>query len=129
MSQEAAYVPLLGRIAAGEPMHAEESYEDIFPLPKQIVGDNSTALFLLRVTGDSMIDAAIVDGDLVVVRQQPTAENGDIVAAMIEGEATVKTFQPYEGHVWLRPANPMYDPVLGDHAAIIGKVIAVLRRI
>jgi repressor LexA len=85
-----SYVPVVGRIAAGGPILAEEAVEDVFPLPRQLVGEGQ--LFLLKVVGDSMIDAAICDGDWVVVRQQPTADNGDIVAAMIDGEATVKTF-------------------------------------
>src|ERR1700726_3931150 len=126
-SQEAAYVPLVGRIAAGGPILAEEAIEDIFPLPKQIVGDGT--LFLLKVVGDSMINAAIADGDWVVVRQQPVAENGDIVAAMIDGEATVKTFKRSGDHVWLMPHNPLYTPIPGDEAAILGRVVAVLRRI
>jgi repressor LexA len=126
-SQETAYVPLVGRIAAGGPILAEEAIEDIFPLPKQIVGDGT--LFLLKVVGDSMINAAIADGDWVVVRQQPVAENGDIVAAMIDGEATVKTFKHSSGHVWLMPHNPAYAPIPGDEAAILGRVVAVLRRI
>ena len=96
---EASYVPVLGRIAAGVPIMAEESVEDVFPLPRQIVGEGQ--LFLLKVVGDSMIDAAICDGDWVVVRQQPTADNGDIVAAMLDSEATVKTFKRRDGHVWL----------------------------
>ena len=87
----ASYVPMVGRIAAGGPILAEERIEDVFPLPKQLVGDGQ--LFLLEVSGDSMVDAAICNGDYVVIRQQPTAENGEIVAAMIDGEATVKTFQ------------------------------------
>ena len=86
-----AYVPVLGRIAAGGPILAEQAVEDVFPLPRELVG--SGTLFLLRVAGDSMVDAAIADGDWVVVRQQPSAENGDIVAAMIDGEATVKTYR------------------------------------
>jgi repressor LexA len=126
-SQEAAYVPLVGRIAAGGPILAEEAIEDIFPLPKQIVGDGT--LFLLKVVGDSMINAAIADGDWVVVRQQPVAENGDIVAAMIDGEATVKTFKRSGEHVWLMPHNPLYTPIPGDEAAILGRVVAVLRRV
>jgi repressor LexA len=126
-SQEAAYVPLVGRIAAGGPILAEESIEDIFPLPRQIVGEGT--LFLLRVVGDSMINAAIKDGDWVVVRQQPVAENGDIVAAMIDGEATVKTFKRSDGHVWLMPHNPVYAPIPGDDAAILGRVVTVLRRV
>ena len=126
-SQEAAYVPLVGRIAAGGPILAEESIEDIFPLPRQIVGEGN--LFLLRVVGDSMINAAIADGDWVVVRQQPVAENGDIVAAMLDGEATVKTFKRSADHIWLMPHNPAYTPIPGDEAEILGKVVAVLRRV
>ena len=124
---EAAYVPVVGRIAAGGPILAEEVIEDVFPLPRQIVGEGS--LFLLRVVGESMIDAAICDGDWVVVRQQPTADNGDIVAAMLDNEATVKTFKRTDGKVWLMPHNPDYSPIDGDHATILGKVTAVLRRI
>jgi repressor LexA len=123
----AAYVPVVGRIAAGGPILAEQAVEDVFPLPKQLVGDGQ--LFLLKVVGDSMVDAAICDGDWVVVRQQPTAENGDIVAAMLDGEATVKTFKKRDGHIWLMPHNPDYEPILGDDAVIVGKVTAVLRSI
>lgn len=123
----ASYVPVVGRIAAGGPILAEEVVEDVFPLPKQIVGEGS--LFLLKVVGDSMVDAAICDGDWVVVRQQPTADNGDIVAAMLDNEATVKTFKRTDGHVWLMPHNPAYSPIDGDHATILGKVTAVLRRV
>jgi repressor LexA len=126
-SQEAAYVPLIGRIAAGGPILAEEAIEDIFPLPKQLVGNGT--LFLLKVVGDSMINAAIADGDWVVVRQQPVAENGDIVAAMIDGEATVKTFKRADDHIWLMPHNPAYTPIPGDDATILGKIVTVLRRV
>jgi repressor LexA len=126
-SQAATYVPLVGRIAAGGPILAEEAIEDVFPLPKQIVGEGT--LFLLKVAGDSMINAAIADGDWVVVRQQPVAESGDIVAAMIDGEATVKTFKRADGHVWLMPHNPAYTPIPGDSATILGRVVAVLRRV
>ena len=122
-----AYVPVVGRIAAGGPILAEQAVEDVFPLPKELVGEGS--LFLLKVVGDSMVDAAITDGDWVVVRQQPTAENGDVVAAMIDGEATVKTFKRRDGHVWLLPHNPAYEPILGDEAAVLGRVVAVLRRL
>ncbi|MBO0845106.1 MAG: transcriptional repressor LexA [Nocardioides sp.] len=124
---EAAYVPMVGRIAAGGPILAEESLEDIFPLPKQLVGEGT--LFLLEVRGDSMVDAAICDGDYVVVRQEQTADNGEIVAALIDGEATVKTLSRKEGHVWLLPHNPSYEPIDGTHATILGIVTAVLRRI
>jgi repressor LexA len=122
-----AYVPMVGRIAAGGPILAEESIEDVFPLPREIVGEGE--LFLLKVVGDSMVDAAITDGDWVVVRQQPTADNGDVVAAMIDGEATVKTFKRREDHVWLMPHNDAYEPILGDEATILGKVVAVMRRL
>lgn len=124
---EASYVPVLGRIAAGVPIMAEEVVEDVFPLPRQIVGEGP--LFLLRVAGDSMVDAAICDGDWVVVRQQPTANNGEIVAAMLDNEATVKTFKRRDGKIWLLPANPQFSPIDGDHATILGKVTAVLRRL
>jgi len=124
---EAAYVPLVGRIAAGGPILAEEAVEDVFALPKQLVGEGT--LFSLKVVGNSMIDAAITDGDWVVVRQQPDAENGDIVAAMIDGEATVKTFKLTDGHVWLMPHNPTYEPIPGDEATILGRVVTVLRRV
>lgn len=124
---EATYVPVLGHIAAGAPIMAEEVVEDVFPLPRQIVGEGS--LFLLKVQGDSMIDAAICDGDWVVVRQQATADNGDIVAAMLDNEATVKTFKRRDGKVWLMPHNPHYEPIDGDDATILGKVTAVLRRV
>src|ERR1700734_1428381 len=126
-SQEAAYVPLIGRIAAGGPILAEQYVEDVFPLPRQLVGDGT--LFLLKVAGDSMMNAAIADGDWVVVRQQQVAENGDIVAAMLDGEATVKTFKQSDGHTWLIPHNPAYTPILGDEATILGRVVAVLRRV
>jgi len=124
---EASMVPLIGRIAAGGPLLAEQVVEDVFPLPRQVVGDGT--LFLLQVVGDSMIDAAICDGDWVVVRQQPAAENGEIVAAMIDGEATVKTYRRRDGHVWLMPHNPAFTPILGDDATLLGKVTAVLRRV
>ena len=123
----ANYVPLVGRIAAGGPILAEERVEEVFPLPKTLVGDGT--LFLLEVAGDSMIDAAICNGDYVVIRQQPTAENGEIVAAMIDGEATVKTFQRKDGKVWLLPHNDAFEPIDGTHATILGKVTAVLRRV
>ncbi|MDR7303137.1 repressor LexA [Haloactinomyces albus] len=122
-----SYVPVVGRIAAGGPILAEESVDDVFPLPKEIVGEG--ALFLLQVVGDSMIDLAITDGDWVTVRQQPDADNGDVVAAMIDGEATVKTFKRTEEHVWLLPHNSAYEPIPGDDATILGKVVAVLRRL
>jgi len=124
---EPTYVPVLGRIAAGGPILAEEAVEDVFPLPRELVGEG--ALFLLKVVGESMIDAAICDGDWVVVRQQNVADNGDIVAAMIDGEATVKTFKRAGGQVWLMPHNPSFDPIPGNDAAVLGKVVTVIRKI
>ena len=127
VSLDVVYVPLVGRIAAGDPIYAEQSAEDIFPLPRELVGEGN--LFLLEVAGDSMINAAIADGDWVVIREQPTAENGEIVAAMIDGDATVKTFTRSDDRVWLMPANPLYKPIPGDDIAIIGKAVALLRRL
>jgi repressor LexA len=121
------YVPLVGRIAAGGPVLAEQAVEDVFPLPRELVGEGT--LFMLKVAGDSMVEAAICDGDWVVVRQQPTAENGEIVAAMIDGEATVKTFKRRDGHIWLLPHNPAFEPIPGDDATILGRVVSVLRRV
>ncbi len=128
-----ARVPLVGRIAAGGPIFADQLIEDIIPLPRQLVGEGE--LMMLEVVGDSMIDAAITHGDWVVVRRESDVENGDIVAAMIksdmsaDGEATVKTFKKTDGHVWLVPHNPLYTPIPGDEAKILGKVVAVLRRV
>jgi len=122
-----SYVPMLGRIAAGGPILAEQAIEEVFPLPRQLVGEGE--LFMLKVVGDSMVEAAICDGDWVVVRQQPVADNGDVVAAMIDGEATVKTFKRRDGHVWLIPHNPGYEPIPGDEATVLGRVVAVLRRV
>jgi repressor LexA len=122
-----AYVPMLGSIAAGGPILAEQAIEDVFPLPRELVGEGN--LFVLHVKGDSMRDAAICDGDWVVVRQQPTANNGDIVAAMLDGEATVKTYRHRDGHVWLMPHNAAFEPIAGDDATILGRVVTVLRRI
>ena len=123
----ASYVPILGRIAAGGPILAEEQVTDVFPLPKQLVGEGT--LFLLEVAGDSMVDAAICNGDYVVIRQEQTADNGQIVAALIEGEATVKTLQRKDGKVWLLPHNDAYEPIDGTDATILGVVTAVLRRV
>lgn len=128
VSEAAAYVPLVGRIAAGKPIIADEVIEDILPLPRQVVGEGT--LFLLRVAGNSMINAAIADGDLVVVRQQHVAENGEIVAVIIDGEVTVKKFKLLDNnHVALMPENPAYEPISGDEATILGKVVAVLRQV
>ena len=118
-------VPLVGRIAAGGPITAEQEIEESFPLPESIVGSGD--LFMLKVVGESMIDAAICDGDYVVIRAQKDCNNGEIVAAMIDGEATVKTFSRKNGHIWLLPANDNFAPIDGDACEILGKVTAVLR--
>ena len=127
LPSSAVEVPLVGRIAAGGPILAEQHTEDVMPLPRNLVGEGE--LFMLTVVGDSMIDAAICDGDFVVVRRQPTCENGDIVAALLDDEATVKTFKRRDGHVWLMPHNGAYEPILGDNAQILGKVVSVLRKV
>ena len=124
---EMASVPLVGQIPAGGPNVAEEAIEDTVTLPSQFVGNGP--LIMLKVVGDSMTGAAIRDGDLAVVRQQRDAQNGEIVAALIDGEATVKTFRRSEGHVWLMPHNPLFEPIPGDEAEITGKVVLLMRRI
>jgi len=124
---DAAMVPLVGRIAAGIPITAEQQVDEVFPLPRQLVGKGN--LFMLKVVGDSMIDAAICDGDWIVVREQQNAENGDIVAAMLDEEATVKVFQQRDGHTWLLPRNSAFAPILGDYATLLGKVVAVMRSV
>jgi repressor LexA len=123
----AAYVPVVGRIAAGVPLLAEEAVETVFPLPRELVGEGT--LFLLKVVGESMVDAGIVDGDWVVICQQQHAEKGQIVAALIDGEATVKTFTRKDGHAWLMPHNAAFEPIPGDDALILGRVVSVLRKV
>jgi repressor LexA len=128
-----AEVPLVGRIAAGTPLIADQVAEDVITIPRMLTGEGS--LIALRVSGDSMTGAAIADGDLVIVREQPDAESGDIVAAMLPSgisddyEATVKTLKKTGGHVWLLPHNPAYSPILADSSVIIGRVVSVLRRL
>lgn len=120
-------VPLVGRIAAGVPITAEQHVEDVMRLPERLTGTGK--LFMLEVHGDSMVDAAICDGDFVVVREQENAVNGDIVAALLDDEATVKTFRKENGHTWLIPHNPAYSPIDGTYAHIMGKVVTVLRKL
>ena len=124
---ECVHVPLVGRVDAGGPLLAARQIEEVFPLPRKLVGEGP--VFMLRVAGDSMINAAIADGDWVVVHPQETADSGDIVAAMIDGEVTVKTLSRGGDHVWLMPQNRNFQPILGDEAAIIGKVVAVIRQV
>ena len=121
------FIPLVGSIAAGVPITADQQVEETLPLPESLVGKGD--LFMLKVKGESMINAAICDGDYVVIRQQKEANNGDIVAAMIDGEATVKTFSRKGGHIWLLPANDDFAPIDGDTCEVLGKVTAVLRSI
>ncbi|WP_236794186.1 transcriptional repressor LexA [Amycolatopsis sp. GM8] len=120
-------VPVVGDIAAGTPISAEEHVDDLLTLPRELTGRGT--VFGLRVRGDSMIDAAICDGDIVVVKQQPEAHSGQIVAAMIDGEATVKVFRRRDGHVYLEPRNPAYDVIDGDEAVVLGTVVSVLRSV
>jgi repressor LexA len=122
-----AQIPIVGRIAAGTPITAEQNIEEIIPVSRNLVGKGD--LFILQIQGDSMIDAAICDGDLVVIRSQKTAENGEIVAAMIDGEATCKVFKQRDGHSWLLPRNSAYEPIPADNVEILGKVVTVLRRL
>ncbi len=118
-------VPVVGRIAAGSPILADQVVEEVLPLPRSLTGDGE--LFMLKVVGDSMVEAAICDGDWVVIRRQPVAENGEIVAAMIEGEATVKVLQRKDGHTLLLPRNSEYRPIPADDAEVLGRVVTVLR--
>ncbi len=120
-----ADIPVVGQIAAGGPILAEQHLQDVMPLPRQLTGEGE--LFMLRIRGDSMIEAGIFEDDWVVVRRQHSAENGDIVAALLDEEATVKTLKQRDGHVWLLPQNRLYEPILGDQASIMGKVVTVLR--
>lgn len=125
--REIENIPVLGRITAGQPILAVENIEETFPVPVQYL-HNST-VFMLKVRGDSMINAGILDGDYIMVKQQNTANNGDIVAALIGEEATVKTFYKEKGHIRLQPANPSYDPIIvEDDLTILGKVIGLFRQ-
>ncbi|MEU4311313.1 transcriptional repressor LexA [Nocardia sp. NPDC024068] len=123
---DAVAVPVVGDIAAGTPIAAEEHIDDVLSLPRELVGRGT--VFGLRVRGDSMVDAAICDGDIVVIRQQPEAHNGEIVAAMLDGEATVKVYRRRGGHVYLEPRNSAYEVIDGDRAVVLGKVVSVMRR-
>ena len=126
-SPETALVPLVGRIAAGAPILAEQDVETVLPLPRQLVGRGE--LFSLTVSGDSMVEGGIFDGDVVVVRRQSVAEQGEVVAAMVDGEATVKRLYRRDGQVWLLPQNAAYAPIPGDDAQVLGRVVTVVRRL
>ncbi|MBS4008818.1 MAG: transcriptional repressor LexA [Clostridium sp.] len=125
--QDIVSVPVVGHVTAGEPILAEQNIEDYFPLPRTLVHQDT--VFLLKVRGDSMEKAAIMDGDLVVVRQQATAQNGEIVVAMLEGEATVKRYYKEKDYIRLQPENDFYEPIFSPHIVVIGKVIGVFRHI
>ena len=125
VDEDSSSIPLVGRIAAGAPITAEQYVEDVFELPTRLTGHGQ--MFMLEVSGESMVDAGILDGDFVVVRSQSNASQGEIVAAMIDGEATVKVFSKADGHIWLLPCNESYAPIPGDEATILGKVVTVLR--
>ncbi|WP_043833424.1 MULTISPECIES: transcriptional repressor LexA [Amycolatopsis] len=124
-SSDSVPVPVVGDIAAGTPISAQEHVDDVMQLPRGLTGRGT--VFGLRVRGDSMVDAAICDGDIVVVKQQPEAHSGQIVAAMIDEEATVKVYRRRDGHVYLEPRNPAYDVIDGDRATVLGVVVSVLR--
>jgi len=120
-------VPIVGQVAAGQAILAEENIEDYFPLPKEFVRQDS--VFMLRVRGDSMRNAGILDGDLVIVRRQSSAENGEIVVALLDNEATVKRFYREKEHIRLQPENDFYEPYLARDVAVVGKVIGVFRNV
>ncbi|MEW4370028.1 transcriptional repressor LexA [Paenibacillus sp. WLX1005] len=127
-AQSVSRVPIIGKVTAGVPITATEHIEDYFPLPQQFTGDNQ--IFMLSVIGDSMIEAGIHNGDYVIVRQQQTADNGDIVVAMTEDdEATVKTFYKEKDHIRLQPENPTYEPLRLTRVTILGKVVGLFRNL
>lgn len=124
-ASNARYVPVVGQIAAGSPILAEENVTSYYPLPEELLGDGD--LFMLQVVGESMRDAGILPGDWVVVHSQPVAEEGEFVAALLDGEATVKEFHKDSTGVWLLPHNDAYSPIDGTHAEIMGRVVSVFR--
>ena len=120
-------LPLVGRVAAGMPILAEQNIEDTFTIPTEIASESSS--FILEVHGNSMINVGIYNGDYIIVREQPSAMNGDIVVAMIDGSATVKTFYKERGRVRLQPENDAMEPIFADNPTILGKVVALMRRL
>ena len=124
--REMTNVPVVGAVAAGQPLLAEQNIEDYFPIPVELLPNADT--FMLRVKGDSMINAGILDGDQIIVEQTPSAQNGDIVVALLEDSATVKRFYREDGHYRLQPENDYMDPIIVDHVDIQGKVIGLFRR-
>ncbi|MBS5606058.1 transcriptional repressor LexA [Clostridium sp. AF18-27] len=124
--REMTNVPVVGAVAAGQPLLAEQNIEDYFPIPVELLPNADT--FMLRVKGDSMVNAGILDGDQIIVEQTPSAQNGDIVVALLEDSATVKRFYREDGHYRLQPENDYMDPIIVDHVDIQGKVIGLFRR-
>lgn len=120
-------IPVVGQVAAGTPILAEENVEEVLPLPSDLVGEGDH--FILKVRGDSMIQAGILHGDYIVVRSQPNASNGEIIVAMIDDEATVKRFYKEDGHFRLQPENDSMDPIIVNDVTILGRVISVIRKL
>lgn len=125
--KEMVEIPILGEISAGQPIFADENREDTFPMPLSFVQSNLD-LFMLRISGDSMIEAGILDGDLVIVERTPRVNDGEIAAALLGDEATVKTFYREKGHIRLQPENKFYEPIIVENVEILGRVIGLFRR-
>lgn len=125
-NSETAFVPVLGKVAAGQPIFATENIERTFPLPIDMIGNSDT--FMLKVQGESMINAGILDGDYIIVKRQPSAENGDMVVALIDDEATVKTFYKEDGYFRLQPENDTMQPIIVNQMTILGKVTGLIRQ-
>lgn len=125
LRREVTNVPIIGRVAAGEPILAEQNIENYFPVPMEMLPNNQT--FLLNVHGESMINAGILDGDMILVEERQTASDGEMIVALVEDEATVKTFYKEEDHIRLQPENDFMEPIIVDDVVIVGKVIGVFR--
>ncbi len=125
-NSETAFVPVLGKVAASQPIFATENIERTFPLPIDMIGNSDT--FMLKVQGESMINAGILDGDYIIVKRQPSAENGDMVVALIDDEATVKTFYKEDGYFRLQPENDTMQPIIVNQMTILGKVTGLIRQ-
>lgn len=125
--KELVNVPIVGRVTAGQPILAVENIEDTFPIPAEYLHNHNNDVFMLSVRGESMIEAGILDGDMVIIEKKPTAKNGDMVVALIEDEATVKTFYKEKDHIRLQPENPAMEPIIVRDVSILGKVIGVIR--
>lgn len=124
--KEMLNIPIIGKVTAGAPILATENIEDTFPIPIEYIKHNDE-LFMLKVTGDSMINAGINDGDYAIIEKAPTAENGDIVVALIENEATIKTFYKEKDHIRLQPENDTLSPIVVEDCSILGKLVGLFR--